>query len=87
VHRGFRFASSGTTRQSYGFIVGLFVDGTLSCNKGFAGVSNRRGGNSCYAFQMLESFFHENRFVGIHFDAAPEISARFIIPQAPPNNA
>jgi hypothetical protein len=28
-------------------------------------------------FHMLESFFHENRFGGIHFEAAPEISARF----------
>jgi len=37
----------------------LFVDGTLSCNKGFAGCQTCAEEIPAL-FHMLESFFHEN---------------------------
>jgi hypothetical protein len=67
VQRDFRFASSGTTRESYGFIAGCLLmehsvvtKGSLECQTAAEEIPA--------LFHMLESFFHENSFVGIHFN-------------------
>jgi hypothetical protein len=66
VQRGFGFARSGTTRESYGFIAVCLLMEHSVVTKGLPGCQT--GAEQISAlFHMLESFFHEKRANGIQF--------------------